>query len=150
MGDTCEGQARCMRGINEQSEDVWFVYDGDCPLCLMGATHFRIKQAVGNLHVLDAREAGDTHPLMQEINAHGLNLDQGMVLKMGGRLYQGADALHVVALIGTSTGWFNRLNAVLFRSEKISRLCYPSMKAARNLALAIKGVPQIRNLENLP
>jgi predicted DCC family thiol-disulfide oxidoreductase YuxK len=139
-----------MRSINVQNEDVWFVYDGDCPLCLMGATHFRIKQAVGNLHVLDARQAGNAHPLMQEINAHGLNLDQGMVLKMGGRLYQGADALHVMALIGTSTGWFNRLNAALFRSEKIARLCYPSMKAARNLALCIKGVPQIRNLENVP
>jgi predicted DCC family thiol-disulfide oxidoreductase YuxK len=139
-----------MRSINAQNEDVWFVYDGDCPLCLMGATHFRIKQAVGNLYVLDARQAEDAHPLMQEINAHGLNLDQGMVLKMGGRLYQGADALHVMALIGTSTGWFNRLNAAFFKSEKIARLCYPSMKAARNLALAIKGVPQIRNLENVP
>ena len=44
--------------------DVWFVYDGDCPLCMMGATHFRIKQVVGNLHLLNKRETDDNHPLI--------------------------------------------------------------------------------------
>lgn len=132
----------------EAAGDVWFVYDGDCPICLMGATHFRIKQAVGNLHLLNKRETDDSHPLIQEINANRLDLDKGMVLKMGNRLYQGADALHVMAMIGSNTGWFNRVNAAMFKSEKIARLCYPSMRAARNLALAIKGVPRIRNLDH--
>jgi predicted DCC family thiol-disulfide oxidoreductase YuxK len=135
-----------MLGMDAKNQDVWFVYDGECPLCLMGATHFRIKQAVGNLHVLDARQAGEAHPVMQDLKAHRLDLDQGMVLKIGGRLYHGADALHVMAIIGTNTGWLNRINAALFKSKALARLCYPLMKAARNLALAVKGVPNIDNL----
>ncbi len=128
--------------------DVWFVYDGDCPLCLMGATHFRIKQAVGELHLLNKRETDDSHLLIAEINAQKLDLDRGMVLKIGGRLYQGADALHVMALIGSNTGWFNRLNAFLFKSRKVAGLCYPFMRAVRNLLIVLKGVPKINNLGN--
>ena len=135
-----------MRGIAMENEDVWFVYDGDCPLCLMGSIHFRIKQSVGRLHLLNAREASNDYPVIQEINAHQLDLDQGMVLKIGGHLYQGADALQVMALIGSNKGWFNRLSALLFKSEKMSRLCYPAMKTTRNLALIMKGISPIRNL----
>lgn len=134
--------------VQETKGDVWFVYDGDCPLCLMGATHFRIKQAVGELHLLNKREADDSHQLIAEINAQKLDLDKGMVLKIGGRLYQGADALHIMALIGSNTGWFNRLNALLFKSEKIARLCYPSMWVVRNLLIGLKGVGKINNLGN--
>lgn len=132
----------------ENNGDVWFVYDGDCPLCMMGATHFRIKKAVGNLHLLNKRETDDNHPLIQEININKLDLDKGMVVKVGNRLYQGADALHIMALIGSEKGWFNRLNSALFQSEKMAKFCYPSMRAVRNLLLALKGVPKIDNLEN--
>jgi predicted DCC family thiol-disulfide oxidoreductase YuxK len=134
--------------LEKMKENVWFIYDGDCPLCLMGATHLRIKQAVGRLYLLNIRETERDHPLIQEINEHHLNLDKGMVIKMGGRLYQGADALHVMALIGSNAGWFNRLNAILFKSERMARFCYPALRAARNLLLRIKGVSQIRNLGN--
>jgi predicted DCC family thiol-disulfide oxidoreductase YuxK len=128
-------------------DDVWFVYDGDCPLCIMGATHFRIQEAVGNLQLLNAREVTETHPLMQEIMAQKLNLDEGMVLKIGGHLYQGADALHVMALTGSKHGWFNRLNAALFKSETMSRFCYPFMKTARNVILKLKGIAPLNNLK---
>ncbi len=127
---------------------VWFVYDGKCPLCQMGATHLRIKEAVGQLHLLDKRETTNDHPLIREINDRKLDLDKGMVVKMGGRLYQGIDALHVMALIGSSKGWFNRINAVLFRYRPVAVLCYPFLRGARNLLLKIKGVPPIKNLEN--
>lgn len=128
-------------------EAVWFVYDGQCPLCLMGATHFKVKEAVGTLHLLDARENPD-HPIMQEINRLQLNLDQGMIIKFKNTCFQGADALHVMALLGTDSGWFNRINARLFKSKQLSILLYPLFRATRNGLLKLKGVRQINNLAN--
>lgn len=47
---------------------------------------------------------------MQEITQAGLNIDEGMVVKMNNTLYHGADAQHVLAMIGTNQDWFNRIN----------------------------------------
>ena len=135
----------------EQTEsakgDVWFVYDGDCPLCTTAASALRIRKAVGNLHLVNAREDRN-HPVMQEILAMRLDLDEGMVIKFLDTCFFGADALHVMALLGTGQGWFNRMNAWLFRSKTLSRLLYPPMRAARNLLLWFIGVSKIRNLND--
>ncbi|HEU5048620.1 MAG TPA: DCC1-like thiol-disulfide oxidoreductase family protein [Rickettsiales bacterium] len=130
-----------------QQEGIWFVYDGDCPICTTAAHALRIREAAGKLHLLNARTQA-SHPLMQEIHNQKLNLDEGMVIRIGENFYHGADALHIMALLGTNRGWFNRMNALLFRSKTTARLCYPSMRACRNLLLRLKGVHKIRNLEN--
>jgi predicted DCC family thiol-disulfide oxidoreductase YuxK len=127
--------------------DVWFVYDGDCPLCTQAATALEIRKSVGPLHIVNAREE-TAHPLMQEIREKGLDLDRGMVLKYGERCYHGADALNMMALLGSGHGWFNRMNALLFRSKTIARLVYPSMRSGRNILIALRGAGKIRNLEN--
>jgi predicted DCC family thiol-disulfide oxidoreductase YuxK len=131
--------------MSNLTPEVWFVYDGACPLCTFGSNHWRVQEAVGTLHILDARE-NRMHPLLQEINARKINLDEGMVIKFQDNYYHGVDALHVMALLGTRVGWFNRMNAHLFRSRRISRLCYPFMRAARRIALVLKGAPLIHNL----
>jgi predicted DCC family thiol-disulfide oxidoreductase YuxK len=132
---------------SEADGGVWFVYDGECPICTVAANALQIRKAVGILHLVNAR-AEPGHPLMREIKARGLNLDDGMVIKFENTCYHGADALHVMALLGTGQGWFNVMNAWLFRSKALSVLIYPSMRAARNLAIRIMGISKIRNLEN--
>jgi predicted DCC family thiol-disulfide oxidoreductase YuxK len=127
--------------------DVWFVYDGDCPICTVAASALKIRKAVGNLHLVDARQ-DTSNPILGEIRDLKLDLDQGMVIKFRDTCYHGADALHVMAMLGTGQGWFNRLNAMLFRSRFLSALCYPPMRAGRNLLIRLRGVPRIDNLEN--
>jgi len=130
------------------SNAIWFVYDGECPLCQFGASFYRLRQSVGSLHTIDARSEHD-HPVMQEINRAGLDVDQGMVIKYQDRLYQGRDALHLMAQLGaTDECLANLVNNTLFRSKGLATLCYPFMKAGRNLALAIKGVGRIDNLRH--
>jgi predicted DCC family thiol-disulfide oxidoreductase YuxK len=124
---------------------IWFVYDGQCPICQTAAAAFQVRKAAGALHLVDAR-ADLSHPVLAEVNAAHLDLDQGMVIKYGGRLYHGADALHLMALIGSEHGWLNRMNALLFRSKSAAGFAYPFMRAARNLAIALKGSGKIRNL----
>lgn len=128
-----------------KTEAVWFVYDGQCPLCLMGATHFKVREAVGELNLLDARKEPE-HPLMQEINRLGLSLDDGMVIKFKDTHYQGADALHVMAMLGTNSGWFNRFNGHLFKSKTLAKLLYPSFRGTRNLLLKLRSIEKINNL----
>ncbi len=128
-----------------ETGEIWFVYDGDCPVCSYTARALRIRRSVGDLHLVDARSDGD-HPLIRRITAVGLDLDEGMVIAFGDRFYHGADALQVMALLGSSHGWFNRLNAALFRSPTIARVAYPMMRAGRNLLLRLRGVAPIGNL----
>lgn len=132
------------KGANKD-DTLYFVYDGDCPVCNIAARGLRIRKAVGELSLIDAR-AENKHPIVKEITKLGLDLDEGMVLKFHGKYYHGADALHLMALLGTNTGWFNRMNYLLFRSETLSKICYPPMRAVRNFILKLKGVPKIDNL----
>jgi predicted DCC family thiol-disulfide oxidoreductase YuxK len=124
---------------------IWFVYDGQCPMCSAAAAAFQVRKAVGALHLVDAR-LDLAHPALAEVNAARLDLDAGMAIKYGGRLYHGADALHLMALIGSENGWLNRMNALLFRNKAVAAFAYPFMRAARNLAVALKGSGKINNL----
>jgi predicted DCC family thiol-disulfide oxidoreductase YuxK len=133
--------------LKDQSGDVWFVYDGDCPICTVAAHGLRIRKAVGTLQLVDARSDVD-HPILAEIRDLRLDLDQGMVIKFRDTCYHGADALHVMAMLGTGQGWFNRINALLFRSKLLSAICYPPMRAVRNLLIRVRGVQKIDNLQN--
>lgn len=119
-------------------DEIWLVYDGDCPFCSASARMVRIKQAVGRLHILNAREAAD-HPLMSEIAAQQLDLNQGIVVRFQDRLYHGRDALLLLALIGSETGWLNRLNVALFRNKRTVDFAYPFLRGVRNLALKTLG-----------
>jgi predicted DCC family thiol-disulfide oxidoreductase YuxK len=134
--------------VTEQASSkqaIWFVYDGECPICSMAAEAFQVRDAVGTLHLVNARESAG-HPALSEVNAARLDLDAGMVIKYGGILYHGADALQLMALIGSEHGWLNRMNALLFRSKPVAMIAYPFMRAARNLAIALKGTGKINNL----
>jgi len=129
------------------SEGVWFVYDGDCPICSLAAEALRIREAAGPLTLVNARQESD-HPLYIEITDAGFDLDEGMVLRVGGRNYHGRDALNMMALLGSGHGWFNRMNALLFKSPQIAKVMYPSMRALRNLLISLKGVPPLQNVKH--
>ncbi|MBE7635655.1 DUF393 domain-containing protein [Sneathiella sp. P13V-1] len=128
----------------QKENEVWVVYDGDCPVCRLVSYSLRIRKEVGKLNVLNARE-GAGHPLYEEILARGLDLDEGMVLVYGGMFYHGADALNMMAILGGNVGWFNRFNAIMFRSPTMARVCYPVLRAGRNFLLWINGVQKIHS-----
>lgn len=83
---------------------------------------------------------------MLEIKQAGLNIDDGMVVKINNTLYHGAEAQHVLAMIGTNQDWFNRINAWLFRSKFIAKLIYPMMRSVRLGVLKMKRISKINNL----
>lgn len=132
--------------MNSKKESIWFVYDGECPICQMGASLFKVRGSVGELYTVDARTELD-HPVLQEVNTAELNLDKGMVIKYKNKLYQGDKALTLMAKIGARGDPFNEINRTLFRSIFLAKVCYPFMRFGRNLALIIKGAKKINNLK---
>jgi predicted DCC family thiol-disulfide oxidoreductase YuxK len=124
-------------------EEILLVYDRECPACNAYCQVVKIRESVGDLRIVDAREHSE---VMDEITSQGLDIDQGMVLKMGGRLYYGSDAIHALALIGTRSGVFNRVNYWMFKSESASKMLYPILRFFRNLLLKILGKTKINNL----
>jgi predicted DCC family thiol-disulfide oxidoreductase YuxK len=122
---------------------IWLIYDGECPICRPTANALKIKQAVGTLNLLDARKA---HPILSELKKAGLDIDKGMVVKFEDRLYHGADAQHLLALIGTTHDWFNRINVWLFRSKPIAKIIYPVLRAVRNILLKYNKIAKLNNL----
>jgi predicted DCC family thiol-disulfide oxidoreductase YuxK len=121
--------------------DNWLLYDGDCPFCSRYVAYLRLREAVGPVTLADARSYPN---LLDEALQHAYDLDEGMLLKLDGRYYHGADCINALALLTTPSGFFNRVNRVLFRSKMVSRLAYPALRAGRNLALKLLGREQIK------
>ncbi len=116
----------------KQCDEASLIYDGECPFCSAYVRFIRFRASVGTVYLIDARDGG---PLVQELVAAGIDLNEGMVLKMADRIYHGSDCINVLALLSGEYGFLNRLNAWIFRSPARSALLYPILRAGRNITL---------------
>ena len=123
--------------------EILLVYDKECPACDAYCQIVKIRETVGDLKIIDAREKSE---VLDEITELGLDIDQGMVLKMGGQLYYGSDAIHALALISSRSGLLNRINYWIFKSKSVSSWVYPVLRLFRNLLLKMLGKTKINNL----
>ena len=126
-----------------KTREILLVYDRECPLCDAYCRTARRRALIPGLQLANARE--DT-VAMGEITRQGLDIDEGMVLKVDGDLYYGADAIHALAGMGRTAGAFNRVNRGLFGSRARARLLYPLLRLGRNLLLKALGRTRINNL----
>lgn len=110
----------------------YLIYDGECPFCTRYVRLMRLRQAVGELRLIDARQGGDE---VEDARRRGYVIDQGMLLCLAGEYYYGDDCLHRLALLSTRQGWFNRLNYWLFHYRWLARFSYPVLRAGRNSLL---------------
>jgi len=124
--------------------EVLVVYDRQCPVCEAYCRMARLRESAGPLRRVDAREDS---AVMEEITRRGLDIDQGMVVKVGDSLYYGADAIHALARMSSRSGVFNRLSHWLFRSRTRARLLYPILRALRNFLLKALRRTRVNNLK---
>ncbi|MGH8632481.1 MAG: DCC1-like thiol-disulfide oxidoreductase family protein [Burkholderiales bacterium] len=125
------------------TREILLLYDRECPVCDAYCRLVRIRETAGTLRLVNARDAS---AVMKEITALGMDIDQGMVLKVEDVLYYGADAIHALSLLSSRSGVFNRLTYWVFGSKTLSRLLYPVFRALRNLLLKLLGRTRINNL----
>ena len=74
---------------------ILLVYDKECPACDYYCNIVSVRDSVGELVLVNARESND---IMAEITELGLDIDQGMVLKMNHSIYYGPDAIQILTL----------------------------------------------------
>ncbi|HVK99929.1 MAG TPA: DUF393 domain-containing protein [Dongiaceae bacterium] len=118
----------------------WIAYDGECPFCSAYIRMVRLREAVGPVTLINVR---DDVAVYRELVDQGFDMDEGMVLKMNGRYFYGADAIHAISLLSSPSGLFNRINAMIFRSKGLSTILYPVLKAGRRLTLTLLGRKKI-------
>ena len=116
--------------------DLVIVYDAECPFCNVYVRMLRLRSSVGEVLLLNARE---THPIVTEIHNLGFDLNQGMIAKLAGQFYHGSDCMHLLALMSTRLGIFNRLVAWVFRNRYRARFVYPALRSIRNATLMLLG-----------
>jgi predicted DCC family thiol-disulfide oxidoreductase YuxK len=138
-----EGEERTAAREAVKPEGAVVVYDGQCPFCSTYVRFTRLRDAVGPVELVDARSGG---PVVEEAVRAGLDLDAGMVLKYGGRLYHGADCLNMLSLLSSRSGVFNRLMAFTFARPGIAHMAYPALRAGRNATLRLLGRRQIHEV----
>ena len=130
-------------GSAGRARELLLVYDEECPLCDAYCRMVRVRDSVGALRLVNARDPGG---VMDEITRQGMDIDQGMVLKVDDVLYYGADAICALSLMSSGAGVFNRMNHWIFRSKTRARVLYPLLRDGRNLLLKLLRKTKINNL----
>jgi predicted DCC family thiol-disulfide oxidoreductase YuxK len=131
-------------------EKIVVIYDKACPACDNYCQWVRINESLGlkgrrELLLIDARENPEYLALVTQ---RGLDIDQGMVVLVNETLYYGSDAIHVLALMSSQVGIFNRINYWLFKSKVRAHFLYPVLRTLRGLLLKILGKTKINNLQH--
>lgn len=123
-------------GTDMQESDLAIVYDGHCPFCASYVRLYRIREVGRRVYLIDGRTP---HPIVDEINQRNLDLDAGMVVKFGNRLYHGAAAMNILAILGSNQSWFNRINRMLFGRPRLAAWLYPVLARGRLVTLRLLG-----------
>ena len=127
-------------------QKVLLVYDHQCFVCDAYCRRAHIREEAGELQRVNAREAS---PFMDELTAKGLDIDKGLVLKVGDDIYFGSDAIHELSLLSNRGNLFNRLTYWMFHSKELSHIIYPILRFFHDLLLKMLRKTKINNL-NLP
>lgn len=112
--------------------EIKIYYDGECPFCYSYLKLLRLKETVNNVSLIDVRA---TRNAALFLTRKGFDIDLGMVISLGENFYAGADAIHVLSGLSSSSHRFNVLNAMIFSSRIFSFLLYPFLRMGRNITL---------------
>lgn len=118
------------------TERLEIVYDGQCPFCTAYTRMLNLRRAVGEIELIDAR-SGD--PRVAALRREGVDLDQGMAVRHGDRLYHGAEAVQLLAALSAPGG----VMRALLKSPRRAAAIYPLLRAGRRLTLRLLGRPPI-------
>lgn len=126
---------RAIRGVS-------VVYDGACPICRLATRAMALRREYGTLTLVDARTLPE-HRLCRMAEERGLDLDRGMLIEAGGRLYYGAEVTLFLASYGDPDRVMTKLARCLGRSRAASAAVYGLLRAVRRVLLVIRGVERL-------
>ena len=120
----------------DSDDDIWVVYDGECPFCSRYVLLYQLRERGQRVHLVDARSS---EPIVNDVRARNLDLNEGMVVRWRGHYYYGGEAMHLLAMLAGDGSFFNRLNRLLFSRLHLARALYPALVRGRKVTLRILG-----------
>lgn len=112
------------------------VYDGQCPFCSNFISKLQLEHTIGKVELIDTRTQS---ALAAELEKQACELDKGMLFIQNDNYYFGHNAMHRLALLSTTSGWFNRFNNWLFSIKLLAFFVYPLLRLGRNVTLLLLG-----------
>ena len=100
------------------------VYDGECPFCANYVALLRLRDDHA-VELIDARADRIT------ANSYNLDLNEGMVVDLGGEIFHGANAVALLSRLSRRQG--------VLSSDRIANAVYPLMRFGRAITLKVLG-----------
>ena len=112
--------------------DLVIVYDGECPFCSRYVALQRLRDSVGKVSMVDAR---DHLPDVAAAKAAGIDINAGMLAIWRGQIHEGADAVRLLAELSHRRSiWVS-----IFTSKRWADRLYPVLRLGRSMALKALG-----------
>ncbi len=124
-----------------KSKTLTIYYDGECPVCSHYVRYYRLADSDRQIFIVDLRKNPGK---VAEFQGMGFDVDEGLIIVLDDEIYHGEQAVHVLALLSTPIGVFNRTNHWIFSRRRLARMIYPLMVGGRNLLLMLLGRSKIQ------
>ncbi|SEN51437.1 Protein of unknown function, DUF393 [Nitrosospira multiformis] len=125
-----------MTATASDSNHLSIIYDGECPFCAAFVKLYALRKNIGWIELINARTRPD---LVRVLRAQGMEINEGMVVIWQRHYYHGANAMHLLSILGADRGPFGRLNKFLFRNRNAAEVVYPVLTTGRRMALSLLG-----------
>ena len=115
----------------------FLLYDGECPACSAYVAMSQLRRLYPHLTVLDARSEP---ALVAALRRKGYDINEGMVLCLGGRIHFGDEATRTIAILGQSSPsrWRRAALSAIGNAPWSARL-YPWLNRGRGALLRLLG-----------
>ena len=114
------------------------IYDGGCPFCRNFAARSELSGGVRGLQIIDGR---DDHIQKQQLRERGFALANGAVLIEGQTIWHGSAAIAELCRRMEPSDQLLGLLQGMFRDDARSKILYPALLFARQVALNLRGLP---------
>ncbi|ABB75118.1 Protein of unknown function, DUF393 [Nitrosospira multiformis ATCC 25196] len=125
-----------MTATASDSNRLSIIYDRECPFCAAFVKLYALRKNIGGIELIDARTRPD---LVRALRAQGMEINEGMAVIWQRHYYHGANAMHLLSILGADRGLLGRLNKFLFRNRNAAEVIYPVLATGRRVALSLLG-----------
>lgn len=110
------------------------VYDGQCPFC-----RWYVDSLAGDDRALVKEDARCSPQLVEQLQSAAIDINQGITLLKGGQIFQGAEALTLLARHHAGSVFLKSIHHRLLYYRLVSVLLYPFLRLLRNGYLKVMG-----------
>ena len=129
-----------MSNYKIKNSEVTIVYDGECPFCTNYVEFIKIKNNMGEVLLINAR---NDLALVEKLNIEGIKLDEGMAVMYKTNWYHGHMAMYILATISKDNTPLKKLHNMIFTCKRLASILYPILRFGRNISLFFLGIKKI-------